>query len=455
VRKKWEGDEIRQMLLTGREIYRTGLLLAHGHHQRKQKKAHRERMLRRLLTHAYAKVPFYRELFDKQQLRPWQVRMIEELSLIPITRKSDLRERPLSEILSHGTDERRLIRRETHGSTGEPFMVYRTWMEERLLQFVRRQAMSHIGIGAMDRSAKLMSVNRILSNDRNSFHRLAETLGLFQEIPIDCLLEPEEIAKILARTQPSVLIGYPGVLVEVAEVVRRRPTLAIAPKTIVTEGEILTPVVRRHISQTFKAPVYDSYGAHEMNLIAWECGVEPGYHLCEDSVIVEVLKDGRPAKPGESGEITCTALYSYTMPFIRYQLGDVVVVGEDRCRCGVSGQKLLEVKGRTIDYFRLPEGRLIHPFEIVDRGLYEEWIKQYQLVQEAKDKIRITLLTTRMPHRDEMLSVEKSLKDFLGKGIHFEIILASHIPREPGGKCVTYKSLVHPPYLNASSDLTT
>jgi phenylacetate-coenzyme A ligase PaaK-like adenylate-forming protein len=60
-------------------------------------------------------------------------------------------------------------------------------------------------------------------------------------------------------------------------------------------AERLTPPLRRRIETGFNAVVRDFYGCHECNLVAWECPESGLLHTSDDSVIVEVLRDGRPA----------------------------------------------------------------------------------------------------------------------------------------------------------------
>ncbi len=46
------------------------------------------------------------------------------------------------------------------------------------------------------------------------------------------------------------------------------------------------------------------------------------------SSLPEILRsDGKPAAPGETGELVVTPLYSYATPIIRYRTGDFVEVG--------------------------------------------------------------------------------------------------------------------------------
>ncbi len=76
-------------------------------------------------------------------------------------------------------------------------------------------------------------------------------------------------------------------------------------------------------------------------------------------------KDGRPAAPGERGEVVLTALHSFAMPFIRFRLGDIVTKGDSHCACGQPFATIRSVQGRMFDYFPLPDGRLVHPYEII------------------------------------------------------------------------------------------
>ena len=40
-----------------------------------------------------------------------------------------------------------------------------------------------------------------------------------------------------------------------------------------------------------------------------------------DTLVVEVIRDGKQASPGEPGSIVVTDLTNYGMPFIRYKVG--------------------------------------------------------------------------------------------------------------------------------------
>ena len=109
-------------------------LIRHGRGaSREQLHEFQARRLRRLVAHAYDRVPFYRQHLDRHGLRPGDIRTPGDLRALPVIGKADLRDRPVAEIVARGVDPRRLITRTTSGSSGEPFTIRRTWLEERLL----------------------------------------------------------------------------------------------------------------------------------------------------------------------------------------------------------------------------------------------------------------------------------------------------------------------------------
>jgi phenylacetate-CoA ligase len=48
--------------------------------------------LRALVDRCYRKVPYYRNLFDKNGIKPKHIRTTDDLTLVPFTEKKDLRD---------------------------------------------------------------------------------------------------------------------------------------------------------------------------------------------------------------------------------------------------------------------------------------------------------------------------------------------------------------------------
>jgi phenylacetate-CoA ligase len=249
----------------------------------------------------------------------------------------------------------------------------------------------------------------------------------------------DQVATLVRESNPEVISGYPGVLSRLAQYVAATKT-EIRPRLIVSTAELLTPTMRGAIESAFGAPVRDTYTCYEFSSIAWECPAGGTYHVNDDNVIVEI--EGDDAK--ESGELIGTSLHFAAMPIIRYRLGDIVTRGPDRCGCGSSFSTLSSIQGRTIDYFHLPDGSLLHPHLIaaaVWKGGFE-WMHQYQVVQKKRDRVVMRIVSRRVPSAVEIEEIKRAVSEVLGADVQFTVALVDDIPDEPFGKFCAYRSLV-------------
>jgi len=119
--------------------------------------------------------------------------------------------------------------------------------------------------------------------------------------------------------------------------------------------------------------------------------------ICDDNVIVEILREGQPVAEGETGEVVVTGLHTYSMPFIRYRTGDIATRGSNSCACGQPFSTLLDIQGRAVEYFRFAGDRRGRPYEITGPLIESEseWVFQHQIIQESRDSVRLKI--TPMP----------------------------------------------------------
>src|SRR6185295_20378238 len=106
---------------------------------------------------------------------------------------------------------------------------------------------------------------------------------------------------------------------------------------------------RQIIESNFQCGVFDKYGSREFSGIAYECEAHEGHHIVAENYIVEILKDGVPAEPGELGEVVITDLNNFCMPLIRYRVGDLAVAMDNTktCPCGRGLPRIGRIEGRT------------------------------------------------------------------------------------------------------------
>ncbi|MBW1743542.1 MAG: phenylacetate--CoA ligase family protein [Deltaproteobacteria bacterium] len=401
-----------------------------------------DRQLRRVVTYAYENVPYYRRLFDREGLKPQDIRTVDDLSAIPITSKSDLQMLHARELVSRRANPEHLIVLRTGGSTGKPMVVRRTWTEERLLQAFRWRSMHYFGQRSTDHIARISFIEETHPRDYQFVRRSMQAVGLYKWTSIDCRFPLEDILGKLQDLNPDILKGYPGVLHRLSHILEKNSGKPICPRFVAVGGEVLTPLMREHIREAFGAPVFDVYGSYESNLLAWECKETGELHTCDDCTIVEVLKNGSPSKEGEQGEVVATNLHSFAMPFIRYRLDDIVTKGTDACKCGQPFSTIRNIQGRIMDYFLLPGGRLIHPWEISYMIDTASWIRQYRLIQEREDRIVSQIVPKDNAPEQEMRKIESFVKERVGASVEFRIELVPEIQFEPNGKFRIFRSLV-------------
>jgi phenylacetate-coenzyme A ligase PaaK-like adenylate-forming protein len=407
-----------------------------------------EARLRRLVTHAYENVPYYRALFDRQGLEPRHIRTVADLGRIPVTSKRDLQVVRPMDIVARGFDPARLLVHMTSGSSGEPVTIRRTWLEERHATAFRLRAFHDFGVRPWDRWVGIGAVRPHDPRDWDLLQRSIRALGLYRKTAIDCRRPIPELVARLDALRPDVIIGFPGVLSRIGHAMAQERPRALRPRLVIAGGEVLTPLLRRQIAESFRASVLELYATYEFGVIAWQCRQGSILHVADDSVIVEVLRDGRPVNPGETGEVVVTRLHAFAMPFIRYRLGDIVTLGDTSCPCGAPFSTILTVQGRMLDYFPLAGGRLLHPYELTGVILERagRWIGQYQLTQERPDRVVLRVAPLATPSSAEVAALEQAGRGCLGPGIDFRVLLVGDIPLEINGKFRVSRSLVESVY---------
>jgi phenylacetate-CoA ligase len=204
-------------------------------------------------------------------------------------------------------------------------------------------------------------------------------------------MTPERLSaglRALRNYRPALIVGYPSVLFALArhQLERGEARGLPLPRYILSTGEVLYAFQRRAIESAFGARVIEEYGSQELGVIASEN--DAGDWLVNwQHVIVEVLRGGRPARPGETGEVVVTNLHSRAMPLIRYATGDVVTAPSPARDAAMPITMLPRIEGRTSDVLITTDG---HPFsnrDMVDLLVHETGAYEFSIHQTAPDRV--------------------------------------------------------------------
>jgi phenylacetate-CoA ligase len=407
-------------------------LLSHHRSSRAAVLSFRDALVRRLAARAASGVPFYEGLFRAAGVRAGDIRGASDLTALPLVSKGDYTDREPAEVLARGTDPRRLRITTTTGSTGEPFVIRRSPTDELFYFVLRLRAMRAFGLKPGDLMARISVYGR---EGMPQPWRLAQRAGLFRAMPIHILEAPGRIAERVRAGRPRVLTGDSGVLARVSREFGPDRPAPSSLRFIVSGSEVLTANMRHHIETGFGRPVYDTYASEEFSVLAWECPATGLYHVSDDGIVLEVLRDGRPVGPGETGEAVVTGLLSRAMPFIRYRLGDEVTRGPEPCPCGLPFSTLSRIRGRMTDYLRLPGGREIYAASmayVFQKRL--DWIRQYEMEQAREDDVTLRAVCRGVPPPEALSSLERDIAGLLGPGVRFRVELVDELNPGPRGK---------------------
>lgn len=386
--------------------------------------ASRRARLRRLVRHAARSVPFYTRRFQEHGYDPFACDEVD-LAQVPLTPKLGLKSAPVESRLSSGVDLSKCIRSETSGSTGEPMLIAHTHTEAARLYGRRLRAQMLGGLRPWHRRVVLGSQPK---------WRWPHRLGLFRIDAVALDLQPSEAFDRLGAIRPQVLRGPPSSLERLAEADPDR-LRELGLQVVFSGAEQLSARARRLIRQAAGCEVLDFYGASECNLIAWECAKCGAYHTCDDSVIVEVLQDGRPVGPGGEGEVYITVLDGYAMPFIRYEVGDVVRLPAKTPDCSIRFGAIESIEGRFVDYLRFGDGRDMSPYLLMNPLDELHQLRRYEVEQLNRHQIRARIQVEPGCSVEAVKAeVERRCRQVIPPGVGIEVAVVEQFALDPDQK---------------------
>jgi phenylacetate-CoA ligase len=395
--------------------------------------------LQKLVHHAYNHVPYYRDMFMKLGLKPKDIRTVEDLQKIPLLGKPDVRENLYFDMLSDNHKKKFILKVSTSGSTGEPFVCFADKHQLEIRWASTLRSMEWTGYRFGDRQLRLwhqtlgMSKSQIFREHMDAMFNRRTFIPAFELSDANL----KQFAKTLQKVKPALIDGYAESFNFLAQYLKEYSFTGIKPKGIISSAQMLPDQSREIIEEKFNTKVFDKYGSREFSGIAYECGAHEGHHVVAESYIVEILKNGVPAKPGEVGEVVITDLNNFCMPFIRYRVGDLAEAMDSKstCPCGRGLPKIGKIEGRVQAIIVGSNGRYIpgtffaHFFKE-----YDHIIRQYQVRQEKTGHIFLKIIKGPRFDQETFDKTIENLREYLGKETIIEVEFVDKIAMVRTGK---------------------
>ncbi len=380
--------------------------------------------LKNTVKYVYDHTRFYHDLFDKNNLKPSDIKSFADLSKLPLTSSKDVIQaedffaipvQEFSKVFS------------SSGTTGKPKRIYFTTSD--LLHQI-----SSIRIGLqLFYNIKNTDVCRITYDHgygiddwgvRYCMGKAVDQIGAMSLFTQARLPSAEE-KDMLSLYNVSVLMGTPSYLYSLTHDLQKEGSLLdYNIKTILVGTEPLPSAIRSFLETSWNARVYQGYGMTEMGTsVAGECSVQDGMHVTESDFYTEVVdpKTEEPLPPGEVGELVFTTMSRRGMPLVRYRTRDLGLIMEEKCPCGLPFKRI-KIKGRTDKMMTIGSGDNLYPSAFENVLFDLSFIINYQIVltrKENKDHLEIFVetLEEKSTYKKKILDQILSLPE-ISDGIH-------------------------------------
>jgi len=409
----------------------------------------RDEYLEKIFLHASENVPYYSQVlkeikvinngkFDRSRFRQ-----------IPPLKKDVLKQR-IEDLKSKDLDGRKWYWNASGGSTGEPTKFiqdaeYSAWADATWKYFNEKL------LGIDEEKAKKVV---IWGSERDLFYGSIGTKAkLFNWVTNTIFLnsfrmteqDMERYIGIINRHNPELVRGYAGALYEICRYASKKRVKICTPKRVVSQAETLTDEMRQTIEDTLGTKVFNFYGSREASNLAGEC-IEGKMHIfCFNNELEVADTQGRVKNEGDEGKVLVTTLHNYSMPLIRYDIGDMAVIGPDHCKCGNLLPTLNKVSGRIIEHFILKNGTVVpgeYFIHLIGVVLNKAEINRFQVIQEDYERVKINVVSGEQLNQADMKEIDDKIRLVMGSSCEISWNRVEDIDKTKSGKYMYTKSLV-------------
>ncbi len=392
--------------------------------------------LKKFILHTYKNVPYYKKLFDDNNITPYNINSLEDLKKIPILSKEALRKDPES-FQAKNFYTRDLLEFHTSGTTGKALSVKIGKDDFRKrMAFLERQ---RIWAGTTNGKKVATFTGKIISPKpgKNKFWRY-NYFGRQLYFSSYHIKDENTIfyVRALEKFKPQIIEGYPSAIFLIAQwMFNNAYNHNIRPKAILTTGETLLEYQKEIIEKVFKTTTYNYYASSEGAPFITQC--EFGcLHINPESGIFEIVdtNNNPVTAPGETGALIVTSFLTYATPLLRYRINDSVVLSNKKCTCGRNFPIVERIIGRVDDMLYTQERGYIGRLSPAIKA-FPNSVKEVQFVQNSLEQIDLFIVPDEKKFNDNHLNlVIEEIKKRTGDKVKIIPHLVNQIKRGSNNK---------------------
>ena len=375
------------------------------------------RLLKMVRT-AYEKVPFYKRKFDEIGLQPGDIHSIDDITKLPFTVKTDLRDNYPFGLFAVPQGE--LVRiHASSGTTGKQTVVGYTAHDIDI--WAEGAARALTAAGGTRNDIVHVSYGYGLFTGGLGLHYGAEHMGA-TALPVSSGNTKRQV-QLLQDFGSDILCCTPSYAMFIGETVR---DMGIDPKTLKLRAGLFgaepwTDNMRREIERLLDIKAYDIYGLSEIAGpgVAYDCEMQDGLHINEDYFYPEVIDPDtlQPLPDGEYGELVFTCIGKEALPLIRYRTRDICALNHEKCACGRTLVRMAKPHGRTDDMLVI-RGVNVFPsqieFVLTNMGLEPNYVLVVDRVHNL-DTLEVKVEMTPEMFSDSVKNIENIERQMAAK----------------------------------------
>lgn len=383
--------------------------------------------LKKLMQHAYATSPFYRQLYDEHGVHPDTIVTLEDIKRFPVISKFKLLENA-ADIHSTVTFPK-VFKAVTSGTTGQSLKFDREESADSFNRAVIQRGYSWYNVKPWERNGYFWGFN--FSKTAQIKTKLLDGLqNRFRLFTYDKV----SLKKFHRKLQKASYVhGYSSMIYQVAGLILQEG-LAKPKKLKMVKGtsEKIYESYKDDIFEAFGVPIISEYGATESGIIAFECPYGK-MHITMEGVLVEEVNH----------KIVVTNLALYKFPVIRYELGDYIKLADEdeKCSCGMEHRILDEVTGRIGEAVK---GNVSsYPslyFYYIFKNLSEQHNLKLTYYIEQKKKGALVFNIEEELTENHKILLGKEIDKYFKGDITYRII--NNVERKRVGKTKSFKSYI-------------
>ena len=382
--------------------------------------------LQNTVERVYNLVPFYKRKFDETNVKPDDIKILDDLKKLPFTTKQDLRDNypfglftiPLEQVVRvHASS----------GTTGKPTVVGYSKRDVEIWSELMARSLAAAGVSRGDVIQNAYGYG--LFTGGLGAHYGGERLGA-TVIPISGGNTKKQIM-IMKDFGSTILTATPSYTLYLAETMAemgiKREELKL--RVGILGAEPWSEEMRKSIEDKLNIDAIDIYGLSEIMGpgVAIECiDAKEGLHIWEDAFIPEIInpETGEVLPDGEEGELVITTILKEAIPLIRYRTRDITRIIKEPCKCGRTHRRIERIKGRSDDMLII-RGVNIFPSQIESLLMETEGVEpHYQIIvdrvnnldtMEVKVEVSEKIFSDEIKHLQKLKErIEKDIKDLYG-----------------------------------------